>query len=184
MTKRFFFILTMMMISITTLSAQSIIGKWYADDEFIRKLELNDKDGKVDIVLSIKENTISTDILMRVDDNDDKIDMIYSVPGTYTKTGNKVTAKFDVPKAELKVTDIKTSDPEMSEMMKTEEGKKTVLKLVNTMMNAEVGDSMKDMAEITKLFNSFNVKSVNANTLSIVIGDENSDTMVINFKRK
>ena len=45
MTKRFFFILTMMMVSIITLSAQSIIGKWYADEEFIKMMELNDNDG-------------------------------------------------------------------------------------------------------------------------------------------
>ena len=167
MTKKIFFILSMMMLGITTMSAQSIIGKWAADEDFIKEMELEDKDGKIDIVLNIAQRTISIDVLMNMDDDGDLISMVYSIPGTYTKVGNKVTAKFDEKKADLKVTDIQTNDPDMKAMMKTEEGKKAVLSLVNTMVKSEVAESMKDIAEITTIFQTFTIEGVTAKKLSI-----------------
>ena len=148
-----FIILTMMVLCITTLSAQSIIGKWYAD-EVAEAMELNELG---DVVLNIKERTISTDFYINIEDDGAKIKMLYSIPGTYTQSGKKVTAKFNADKTDVKVVDFKTNDPELLAEMKTEKGKKELYEVISSLIESEMGDLVKGLAEISEIFNKFTV---------------------------
>lgn len=179
MTKRIFIILTMMVLCITTLSAQSIIGKWYAD-EVAEAMELNELG---DVVLNIKERTISTDFYINIEDDGAKIKMLYSIPGTYTKSGKKVTAKFNADKTDVKVVDFKTNDPELLAEMKTEKGKKELYEVISSLIESEMGDLVKGLAEISAIFNKFTVKSVTAKTLCLDIFIDNDDSATTCLKR-
>ena len=172
MTKKIFLTLALMLLTITTMTAQSLLGTWKADDAYMEKMELT-KDGcHVDLYLDIKKKTIDILLFMNMTQKDGVIDMSFTIPGTYKKKGKNVFSTFDKDKTDLKVTDLQTEDPEMKAMMQTEESKQAMLTLVNSMMKSQLADALKDISALADIFEVFTIDKLTAKTLDINALDE------------
>ena len=176
MTKRVFMLMMLAMIMVGSVNAQSINGRWKASEELKKKMDMTGNDPKMDIVLDITSTSIAVEIPMSMKDNEMSANMRYRVPGTYTRTGNKVVAKFNTKKADFEVIDFDTNDTEMKAMMKTAEGKKAMLKLLNETLKEQIKDDLKDINDVTKLFKMFTIQKVTDSALTIKMQDEAEGT--------
>lgn len=178
MKKKMLFIALLAILGLGSAVAQDINGRWKADEALKKVMDLKDKDLDMDIVLHFSGNALTIDLPMKGKDDEMTMSLVYSVPGTYTQTGNQVKAKFNTKKASLSVTDLQTNDPEMKAMMKTPEGKKAVLLLINSQVKESMAKDLKDLAEVTKVFESFTIEKVTATALTIRMMSEQTATFV------
>lgn len=171
MKKNFLVLFAMMVLCIATASAQSIVGKWYLDESQLKMMDLGENI-KMDFILDISQKNFDIVYNMEVTEDDVKMWINSKVPGTYVKKGNNMKVTFDTTKIDLKVVDFTSTDPEIAEMMKSPEGKKMFLELVNMTIKENMADITKDMAETAETLSEFTIGQLTAKKLTIKAGDE------------
>lgn len=179
MKKRIIFILTMILLGITNLPAQSYQGRWFADEKTMEELGLDldilEDAGLKDfsLLLNISKGSIKVDLLFSGKEEDITYYMIYSTPGTYSRKGNKVHARFDPDKAKFRVSNLKSEDKETKKLLKIEEFKKEMLKSLSMMIREEMGEDAKSLSYMAELFQEFTIERVSDDRLTInVDGDK------------
>lgn len=171
-----------MLLSVTTMTAQSFTGKWKLEKEFFELAERECDGIKVFVTLDISKKNMDVCFLMMAAQDKDgyEMEILLTYPGTYTKKGNRVTATFDYNKAEFKVVDLKVQDPELAEMMSTKEGKESLLALVNVQLKNQKDELLPEMYDVIKsLFSDFTVKDLKAQKLTM----QTQEDIELNFLR-
>lgn len=182
MKKRILFTVVIMLLGVTTMTAQSFTGKWELEKEFFELTETESDGLKLYITLNIDKKNMNVDLLLtsEKDEDGDEISFILSYPSTYTKKGNKVTAAFDYDKAGFKIVDYKTEDPEIANLISTKEGKDTFFALLNSQLQSQRDELLPEMYDAVKtLFSDFTIKDLKAKKLTILSQDE----VELNFLR-
>lgn len=177
MTKRVFILMLLAMIMVGSTTAQSINGRWRASDELKKEMNTAGSGTKMDFVLDITSTGITVEVPMSMKDNEVSVKMCYRVPGTYTRTDNKVEVKFNTKNADFEVIDYDTNDTQMKIVMKNAEGKKIMLMQLNETIKEQVNDDLKDLSEVVMmLFEMFTIQKVTDSTLTIKMHDEAEGT--------
>ena len=89
-------------------------------------------------------------------------------------SGYAISERMDVQINSLEQANQNTQNG--SSMMKTAEGKKAMLKLLNETIKEQIKDDLKDINEVTKLFKMFTIQKVTDSALTIKIQDEAEGT--------
>ena len=122
---------------------------------------------------SISKGSIKVDLLFSGKEEGITYYMIYSTPGTYSRKGNKVHARFDPDKAKFRVSNLKSEDKETKKLLKIEEFKKEMLKSLSMMIREEMGEDAKSLSYMAELFQEFTIERVSDDRLTInVDGDK------------
>ena len=90
-----------------------------------------------------------------------------AIPGTYTKKGKQVTAKYTPDNATFKILSLTTTDEEIQAMLKDESMKKMIYEMLNVEVKIQMKDQLVDLLTFTDLFKEFNVESVTAAKLNL-----------------
>ncbi len=182
MKKRIIFILTMILLGITNLPAQSYQGRWFADEKTLEELGLDGIDSDeikdFDLLLNMSKGSIKVDLLFNIKVEDMTLYIICSNPGTYTRKGNRILTSFDPDKMKFRVSNLKSKDKEVKEYLKEKDFKKMLLKLLSTEMREEVGEDLILLSEITEDFQEFTIEKVSDDRLTI-----NTDGDKLRFHR-
>lgn len=182
MKKTFLFLMAWVMLSISSMSAQNYLGTWKADSSFKEQLNtlINEENVDLDLGFVMTKKDINCQLFMKTANDNLSVDLVVSIPGTYSVKGDKFTAKFDTEKSDLKVTNLKSDDPEMNEGLQMDETKDIWYNLVTTMMKKELGDSLKTLSDgVSELFEEFRIKQDVANKLIMLIEDEEEEDGVV-----
>lgn len=158
-----------MLLGISSMSAQTLIGEWKADKELKGLFaQLND-DPNLKIDLALKFNVKDINLKMLISGESEGIRLIfdYIIPGTYTKAGKQITAKYDLTKSEFKITSLDTNEPEMKQMLENKELRDMIFKMLHDQVKEQMKDQLSEMNDLTKVFESFTVESVTADKLKL-----------------
>ena len=172
--KKTLFILTLMLLGISSMSAQTLIGKWAADQDFKTLMEAGveeDPNFKIDLVLHFTLQNLNLKMLITASDDGMTMKLDYTIPGTYIQSGKQVTAKYDLNKSELKVISIESDDPEFSTLLANKEMKDMIFKMINDQVKEQMKDKLNEMSEFTDIFKQFTIESITASKLKLTFKD-------------
>ena len=186
MKKIFLVFLTLTVLAVGKMSAQSFTGRWMADDSFTEMFQSLMEEGiEAKLGLFITQKEITGQLFLRKNSDDLSLDMEVTVPGTYTKVDNKVKTTFDITKFDLKVTDIRSDNPDVKGEMAIDETREVFLKIISEMTKEELGDSMKTLGEaISVLFGEFTIQQLTDKKLTVLIEEDDGSETEIGFDRK
>jgi hypothetical protein len=167
----------MILLGITNLPAQSYQGRWFADEKTLEELGLDGIDSDeikdFDLLLNMSKGSIKVDLLFTIKAEDMTLYIICSSPGSYTRKGNKIRATFDPDKMKFRVSNMKSKDKEVKEILREKDFKKMMLKLVSSEMREKVGEDMKSLSYIAEFFQEFTIEKISDDRLTInVDGDK------------
>ena len=165
-----FFFLTLMILGINSVTAQNHIGKWVADQE-ISKLINNDPTMDIALGLVFTAKDINIQFNIKAQDDEMTMKMLCTLPGTYTKSGKNVVAKYAPEKLTLKIIDVKTNDAEINEMLASKEGREMVFKMIEDQAISEMKKQINELDEIINLFGNFTMEKVTATKLILGMSD-------------
>lgn len=179
--KKTLLLLTLMLLGISSMSAQTLIGKWMADKDFkalMKEVAAEDTDTKVDVVLHFTQSNLNLQMVIKAEDEEMSMKFEYTIPGTYTKKGKQVTAKYTPDNATFKILSLTTTDEEMQAMLKDESMKKMIYEMINEQVKIQMKDKLSEMNEFTNTFKEFTIESITANKLKL-----NIQNNIIGFDR-
>jgi len=179
MKKTVFLFLTLMMLGINSATAQSHIGKWVADQEFSKQVN-DDPNLKIDFVVDFTAKDINLQMSIKAIDEEMIIKCMYTIPGTYTKTGKNVSAKYSPEKAVFKIIDLKTNDAEINQLLASKETKDMIFKMVEDQAKSELKNQIEGMDEFIGVFRNFTIEKVTASKLTLGMGEG----AMVSFDRK
>ena len=164
--KKTLLLLTLMLLGISSMSAQTLIGKWKADKAF-SQLVNDDTEMHVDLILQFTVKNLNLQMVIKAEDEEMSMKFEYTIPGTYTKKGKQVTAKYTPDNATFKILSLTTTDEEIQAMLKDESMKKMIYEMLNVEVKMQMKDQLVDLLTFTDLFKEFNVESVTAAKLNL-----------------
>lgn len=166
---------------------QSLNGTWKAGQELQAMLDsiIDDKSTNVGFMLAFEgQSTIAILMPIHVTTDDMTMTVDVRIPGTYKRNGQKVTTTFNKKDTEVKATSIESDDPDIKAMIKTEESRKMLLGLVNSMIKEQLTDMLDGVSEITDGFQSFTVKSQTATQLTLTLGEDDVEAIFDRYQKK
>ncbi len=166
MKKTMFLFLTLMMLGINSVTAQNHIGKWVVGQEF-SKLMNDDPNEERSLGLVFTAKDINLQITVKSSDEEMTMKCMFTIPGTYTKSGKNVVAKYEIDKATIKIIDIKTNDAEMNELLASKEGRDMVFKMIETQAGSQIKNQINEFDEFFSLFDNFTIEEVTASELTL-----------------
>ncbi len=169
------------MLLTLTAGAQSIVGTWKLTGEYAKELQKSIGDDEVDASFGFEfgSNTVKGIIWISGKSDEVSMDMVFKIPGTYTKTGQTVVCSFEKENMEFEILDLKSEDPDMKPMLEDPTTKGLVLNLVKEQMKKEFSEEKDDFYELFENIDKFTVKSLTQNQLVIEVED-----VEITFERK
>lgn len=170
-----------MLLGINIMFAQTLIGKWMADKDFkalMKEVAAEDTDTKVDVVLHFTQSNLNLQMVIKAEDEEMSMKFEYTIPGTYTKKGKQVTAKYTPDNATFKILSLTTTDEEMQAMLKDESMKKMIYEMINEQVKIQMKDKLSEMNEFTNTFKELAIESITANKLKL-----NIQNNIIGFDR-
>lgn len=166
------------MLGINSATAQSHTGKWKIEQEF-RKLLNDDPNLDIDLMLEFSTKDIYLHMVVTTVDEDLTMKCSYTIPGTYTKLGKEVTAKYTPEKSVFKLIDLKSKDPEINKLMASEDTKDFLFAMVESEAKKEILGDIGDMKDFIDLFSKFLIEKVTADLLTLNV----NDGAIVNFDR-
>lgn len=154
--------------------AQTLDGAWTLNDEDKTLLELeDDEDSEVDLTLVIQDKDILVGFIATVTDEEvGTISILLGIPGSYTRSGNNVYAEFRTDDTDFGIIDIDTEDPDIKELISTDEGREAFETLFRQGAEEEMEDAKKDLGVMSEYFKHFTIKTLTATRLVIILQDD------------
>ena len=168
--KKTLLLLTLMLLGISSMSAQTLIGKWKADKAF-SELVNDDSEMHTDLILQFTAKNLNLQMLIEAADEEMSMKIEYTIPGTYTKKGKQVTANYSLEKATFKLLSLTSTDPELEPLLKDPTTKKMVYDMVEEQAKKEMQGQLTEMYSFTDLFKEFTVESLTATKLNVTFKD-------------
>lgn len=175
--KKIYFIATMMLLSVVTMTAQEKYeGTWLSKNSFEKYVNAQLPNVKADFVAPFYLEMIGGEIkcgvyIMVESAQMGTIKMLASMPGTYTKEGNIITTNLDQEKFKLSLVDLDLNDPQAKESMKDPATKKMVMAMIEGQIKQQMSQQAKEMAKMAEAFSSFEI-----------IGVDDQDVLTIKLK--
>lgn len=188
---------TMMLFSLMCVFAQSssvitpesLEGKWKIGEGFraILQSAMNEegegRDLQVDYILDFgKNNSVSIIIPMQGSEEGQDFTMEFSIPGTYTLKGNTINLELNKENISIKITDIKSDDPELKKLMENPKSRDALLLMMSSMIEEEMKSEMKDISSLVDGFASMSVQSVTDTQLKLKFGEKDIK-VAVTFER-
>ena len=188
---------TMMLFSLMSVFAQSssvitsesLEGKWKIGEGFraILQSAMNEegegRDLQVDYILDFgKNNSVSIIIPMQGSEEGQDFTMEFSIPGTYTLKGNTINLELNKENISIKITDIKSDDPELKKLMENPKSRDALLLMMSSMIEEEMKSEMKDISSLVDGFASMSVQSVTDTQLKLKFGEKDIK-VAVTFER-
>lgn len=151
------------------LSAQSIVGKWRAQNKV-------ENDAKFDFDLTFNpDNTLLIGIFVNMSNPDEmEMDFHLNMDGTYgERNGNVIPFKFNADKAEITIDRLEFKG-EMAEQVKNNKELETgIRKLMQDQINSSKGDMTKDIPSEGEM----TIIEQTATTMKIQMGDKEDEIL-------
>lgn len=168
--KKLFFAVVMMLLSITA-NAQSISGTWTLDKEYAAAINAiaATQEGKLQMELGMGFTDTEVKFLTwcTIEMEGIKMKMDFWVPGTYTKSNNKVVCTYNKEKADFQITDIDSDNEEFGAMLKEPGTKAMMLAMLKGEAKKEIAPQLASFAELADEFDNFTVMNVDESALII-----------------
>ncbi len=175
---------TMLLLSAATMNAQEKYeGTWLSKNSFEKYVDAQLPDVDIDLVapfyLEMIGGEIKCGVYVMVESNQvGRINMLASIPGTFTAEGNKIKATFDKDKFKMSLVDLELNDPEAQEAMKDPATKQMVMAMIEGQMKQQMSQQAKQIVMLTDAFSSFEIIGVDdQDVLKIKL----NDTVVVDF---
>ena len=175
--------------SSSVISPESLEGKWKIGEGFraILQSAMNEKgegrDLQVDYILDFgKNNSVSIIIPMQGSEEGQDFTMEFSIPGTYTLKGNTINLELNKENISIKITDIKSDDPELKKLMENPKSRDALLLMMSSMIEEEMKSEMKDISSLVDGFASMSVQSVTDTQLKLKFGEKDIK-VAVTFER-
>ncbi len=171
--RKFLILLTMALLS-ENINAQQLEGTYLASREFHTLMNsfIEEDNVDVDFCLNFNKNVINIIVTIHVSSKEMDIDCNLTIPGTYQRTGDRMFCKFDKKSTGFSLTDIRSDDPEIKEVLNSDESREGLYKLLEDMMREEMESEMSDISEVSDVFQRFTIKSQTSNTITVILEDE------------
>ena len=179
-----FFLIATFLLFTCPIFAQTLDGAWTLNDEDKSLLELeDDEDSTVDLTLVIQDKDILVGFIATVTDEEvGTISLLLGTPGSYTQSGSIVNAEFRPDDTDFGVVDIDTEDPDIKELISTDEGRETFENLIKLGAKEEMEDAKKDLGVMSEYFQHFTIKTLTATRLVITL-QEDEDKLELHFDK-
>ena len=175
--------------SSSVISPESLEGKWKIGEGFraILQSAMNEegegRDLQVDYILDFgKNNSVSIIIPMQGSEEGQDFTMEFSIPGTYTLKGNTINLELNKENISIKITDIKSDDPELKKLMENPKSRDALLLMMSSMIEEEMKSEMKDISSLVDGFASMSVQSVTDTQLKLKFGEKDIK-VAVTFER-
>lgn len=170
-------LLNVVAVCAQNVSASSLQGTWKMDAASKEKYGLTGETEGVDILFRFADKK---DVFLAMQgayaEDGSNIVIAFEFPGTYTLKKDKVTTRFDKSKGELKILSIESDDPDIQQMIATEESRKAFYELMSSMVKEQLKDQMADVegsvSEMLDALQVFKVVTLTANQMTLSIGNE------------
>ncbi len=159
--KRFFILTAMLMLAFSTY-AQQLEGLWSGSDKFSKKInkDIDDPDVKATVGLLFGKADVYMILFLTAESDGMKMDIAFTVPGTYTRDGNHVTCVFKKEETEFSLRDIESDDPSLKTMLSSEETKAVTLQMFEGQIKGAMKEMLPEMAELSNIFKDFTINSI------------------------
>lgn len=175
MIKKLSIIVVLSTLVLAALSAQTIQGKWKADQEFKRA---NLADG-TDLYLDFKESSINLSISVNQVKEGTSVTLLFTIPGTYTKEGSHVKAFYDYEKADVEITNYSPSNSTMKATLKDPKKREEILWLMKQRIINGSEDSFEGIKAISKeCFTDFEIRYMTGNKLLVLLNNKMNSTFL------
>ena len=175
--RKIFFVATMVLLSAISMNAQEKYeGSWLSGSSFEKYVDAQLPDIDADFVapfyLEMMGGEITCGVYIMIESNQiGKINMLATIPGTYTKEGKNIKADFDKDKLKMSLVDIDLNDPEAQESMKDPATKKMVMTMIEGQIKQQMGQQAKQIVKMADAFSDFEI-----------IGVDDQDVLTIKMK--
>lgn len=167
MMKKTFLLMALMLLTVGSMQAQSLYGKWQtdmSDDEMNAQMFFTfSQSGTCDMSIAI----------VLEDDEMGSMEFLFTLPGTFTRTGDQLHIELDKSRIQMKLGEMKWKG-EMAEMAKDPATKE----LIENMLKAEMEKQKNDKANEFPDDLDCTIKQLTSTTLEL---EEDNDIMT--FKR-
>lgn len=175
MIKKLSIIVVLSTLALVGLSAQTIQGKWKADQEFKRA---NLADG-TDLYLEFKESSINLSIIANQIKEGTSVTLLFTMPGTYTKEGSHVKAFYDYEKADVEITNYSPSNSTMKAALKDPKKREEILWLMKQQIINGSEDAFEGIKDISKEYlTDFDIRYMTGNKLIILLNSKMNATFL------
>lgn len=156
--------------------AQTVEGKWKADEQFKENADLNSDEGfLVDFFLEFKKKN-AVDLILAYTTSDEEMgsfSMGITMEGTYKQKKGNYTVNFNHKDLKFSILSMDLKDKEAMELMQT---MPEMRQMIENMLMAEIKKSFEQNEEVFKsfaeMFGKFKVESVTKKKLTLLIEDE------------
>ncbi len=167
---------TLLVTILTTLvaNAQKLDGEWVVNGgEFNELLQvaLHQEGINMKLGLAFKDTEVKVLSWINAEYDGVLMEMTVSIPGTYEKDGDQYSCDFDTDRADFEITDLKTDEPELSELLANPATKAMVLRMVKSQAQEETS-MLEDIVGLSTPFRSFTIKEISDKYLEIFTVDE------------
>lgn len=167
MKRRLFTLAALMVLAVASLSAQSFVGKWKATEEFEKQMDF---EKGMDLYLETTATDIKVLMIASVQEDGMDMKMQFVMPGTYTRSGDQVKARFNKSKIDFEILDLKTTDPEISAFLKDPEMKKLLYGLIKEQAMQD-SDAKEAIGPLAEAFETFTISSLTQSTMTVMLQD-------------
>ena len=166
-------LLTMALLS-QSIKAQELEGTYIASREFHTLMNsfVEEENVDVDFSLFFNKNIINILVTVHVSSEGMDIDCVLTIPGTYQRTGNRMHCTFNKKSTSFALKDIRSENPEIKEVLSSDESRDGLYKLLEEMMREDMESEMSDISEVSDVFQNFTIKSQTSNIIIVVLEDE------------
>ena len=164
------------------IEAQQLEGTYLASKEFHTLINsFVDADNvDVDFSLYFNKNIMNILVTVHVSSQEMDIDCVLTIPGAYQRSGNRMHCTFNKKSTRFALTDIRSENPEIKEVLSSDESRDGLYKLLEEMMREDMESEMSDISEVSDVFQNFTIKSQTSNIITVVL----EDNMEIKFLKQ
>ena len=174
MTKRLFTFIAVMFLALASISAQSLSGRWKADDNFKKEYEM---DPTWDLFVDVEEDCLAIIMSVKVKEDDISLTVYIMTEGTFQYEANAVNAQIDPAKAQISIDDVETTDPEVKKRLEDPATRDAVLEFIKMAMTSQL-DIKQVVEPLVEGFSHFTIKSLTQDAMTLQFVDDSEASFV------
>jgi len=179
-------LLSILFLSSLFISAQSVLGTWMSEKSLDKYLTeensfLADEEVKAPIFIEFGVNDINVGVYLIGEEEGMHIELLITIPGTYTQTDNLITTNLHKTKLTTKLVDFSTEDPELKSLLSSgDEAKELVLQMLESQLSEGFKEIGREYRKLAPIFSEFSVQFIPNNPDKMILISPSLKTVTLN----